>query len=451
MKIYWKYYLLLIILSTFIFALSAQASTNPSISINGELRNISPPAVIKNDRTMVPVRFIVEDEALQGEVYWDGQQQKVAMNCQGKYIEFFIGSSFARIDGKTLKFDSAPYIYQGRTYVPLRFLVEALGASVSWNSQACRVNIEFDYLPRVFAYYYYSSGKELNDNIQSFTDIAFRWYETNEYGHLYYEYKDDYQSVLEFVSGCGVNTHLSVVLMDSNKLHQLLSNSKNRKMLIGNLMDQVNKYGYDGVNIDFEFINANDAVNFTTFLKELKVSLGVNKELSVAVFARTESDRWPTGYDYTKIGATADRVVVMAYDYHYKTSAAGAVAPLWWVEKVVEYMTAHIPPQKIFLGMATYGYDWSSNGGAQTVTAEKLAAIKTKYQVTEHFDSKSMSPYFTYRDGNGNSHEIWMENERSLQGKFDQVTEARLGGISFWRIGNGFYDLYKVLENRGTV
>ncbi|KUG04480.1 putative peptidoglycan hydrolase yvbx, not involved in spore germination [hydrocarbon metagenome] len=449
MKDNWKYSLLLVILSTFVFAFTAQASTNPGISINGELREISPPAVIKNDRTMVPVRFIVEDELLQGEVYWDGKQQKVAMNCRGKYIEFFIGSSYARVDGQTLRFDTAPYIYQDRTYVPLRFLVEALGASVSWNSQACRVNIQFDYSPRVFAYYYYSSGKELNDNIRYFTDIAFRWYETNEYGHLSYEYKDDYQAVLDLVSRHNVKTHASVVLMDSSKLHQLLSNSQNRKMLIGNLMDQVNKYGYDGVNIDFEFINAGDAAHFTTFLKELKAVLGAEKELSAAVFARTESDQWPTGYEYAKIGQIADQVVVMAYDYHYKTSSAGAVAPLWWVEKVVDYMTARIPAHKIMLGMATYGYDWSSNGSAQTITAEKLAGIKEKYQVTEHFDSKSMSPYYTYSDEYKNSHEIWMENERSLKGKLDKATGARLGGISFWRIGNGFYDLYQLLGKQG--
>ncbi len=446
MKSNWKYSLLLVLLSTLIFTVSAQASTNPAISINGELRTLSPPAVIKNDRTMVPVRFVIEDEALKGQVYWDGQQQKVAMDCQGKYIEFFIGSSYARVDGQTLKFDTAPYIYQDRTYVPLRFLVEALGASVSWDSRACRVNIQFDDCSQVFAYYYYSSGPELTDNIKYFTDIAFRWYETDGNGHLNFEYKDDYQAVLDFVRGYDVKTHASVVLMDSSKLHQLLSSSQNRKMLIGNLLDQVNKYGYDGVNIDFEFINASDAAYFTTFLKELKASLGENKELSVAVFARTESDQWATGYDYARIGEIADQVVVMAYDYHYKTSSAGAVAPLWWVQKVVDYMSETIPAQKILLGMATYGYDWSSNGSAKTITAQKLAVIQKQYQVTEHFDSQSMSPYYTYLDEYNNYHEIWMENVRSLSSKFNEAIGGGLGGISFWRIGNGFYDLYEVLE-----
>jgi len=115
-------------------------------------------------------------------------------------------------------------------------------------------------------------------------------------------------------------------------------------------------------------------------------------ELSVAVFARTETDKWATPYQYAEIGKIADKVVVMSYDYHYKTSSAGAVAPLWWVENVCDYMTARIPKEKILLGMATYGYDWSSNGTAQTITSSKMTALQSKYSVAEHFDTASQSP-----------------------------------------------------------
>lgn len=451
MKSIWKYSLLLVFLSILFWVGNGiQASIQPSISINGQLKELSPPAMLKDNRTMVPVRFIIEDDSLQGEVFWDSAQQKVAMNCRGKYIEFFIGQKTARVDGQSKNFDVAPYIHQDRTYIPLRFLAENLGAQVSWNSLYRRANIQFDYRPRVMAYYYYSSGQELKDSIKYCSDIAFRWYECNGQGHLNYEYKDDYASVLEYVRSHKVKTHASVVLMDSNQLHQLLSSSTNRKLLIGNLMDEVKKYGYDGVNIDFEFIKSTDKNNFVTFLRELKTALGPDLELSVAVFARTAKDSWPTGYDYVEIGKTADQVVVMAYDYHYPSSAAGPVAPLWWVGEVVDYMQACMPKEKILLGMPTYGYDWSSGGGAQSITASKLAALKDKYKVSEHFDNESMSPYFTYWDEQGQSHQIWMENQKSLQSKLNTAIEAKVGGISFWRIGNGFYDLYEVLDQSGS-
>jgi exoribonuclease R len=72
-----------------------------------------------------------------------------------------------------------------------------------------------------------------------------------------------------------------------------------------------------------------------------------------------------------------------------------------------------------------------------------------KYKVSEHFDNESMSPYFTYWDEQGQSHQIWMENQKSLQSKLNTAIEAKVGGISFWRIGNGFYDLYEVLDQSG--
>lgn len=426
---------------------AASALSYPKISIDGENKELSPPPIITQDRIMAPIRMVIEDQALQGQVYWDGNTKKIAIDCRGKYMEFYIGSNQAKVDGKTVIFDAAPLIYQDRTYVPLRFLAETLGATVSWNSKMQRVSINFDYRPQVFAYYYYSSRSELLDNIELFTDIAFRWYETDAYGRLSYEYQDKYSEMLNLARNYGIKTHASVALMDGEALHGLLSSPQNRQLLIGNLLNEVNVHGYDGVNIDFEFIKADDSSYFNEFLGELKTALGSNKELSVAVFARTKADKWPTAYDYARIGEIADKVVVMAYDYHYRTGPAGAVAPLWWVENVVEYMISKMPASKIMLGMATYGYDWSSSGSCHTITADKLRAILSQYEVEEHFDKASMSPYYTYEDEQGNSHEIWMENEASLNGKWDEAITNRLGGISFWRIGNGFDDLYKILEN----
>ena len=109
--------------------------------------------------------------------------------------------------------------------------------------------------------------------------------------------------------------------MGSDVLHTLLSSKSNRTRLINGLVQEVKKSGYDGVNIDFELMAASDAGNFTAFLRELKQALGAEKELSVAVFGRTGKEKWPTPYQYDKIGQIADSVVVMAYDYHYTTSA----------------------------------------------------------------------------------------------------------------------------------
>jgi hypothetical protein len=448
----------LAILGVFIFTYLASGFTAPVLVIDHKTRNVDPPPQISNNRTMVPIRFIVEDDAIKGEIFWNAKLGKVAMNCQGKYIELFLGSNKAMVDGKVLYLDAAPYIFAGRTYVPLRFIAEAMGAKVEWKPATQEVAIDFSkksnidpgqeaVQPKtVFAYYYYRCFDELKANSHLFTHIAFRWFETDGQGRLFYEYQDDYDSILRYTREKGIKNHASVVLMDKAQLHQLLSSPKNRANLIGNILDIVKKKNYDGVDIDFEFIDPADGPYFTLFLQELKTSLGSDKQLSAAVFARTAADKWATPYEYKKIGEVVDFLVVMAYDHSYKTSAPGPVAPLWWVEQVVDYMKANIPRAKILLGMPTYGYDWANGIKTSTVTAERLAKLKQTYQLNESFDQKSCSPFFSYYDSNGRLHQIWMENHTSLKAKYNLAANNQLGGISFWRIGNGFTDLYRILE-----
>jgi len=441
--------IVLAILGSLLFTYIAAGSVIPRIVIDGKTIFAEPAPRIDNNRTMVPIRFIVEDEALKGEVFWDARQQKVAVNLRGKYIELFIGSKKAAIDGKTVYLDAAPYIYQGRTFVPLRFIAEAAGAEVEWKESTQEVIIDFEPAAAdriVFAYYYYRSFAELKANAHLLTDISFRWFQTDGEGRLFYEYQDDYDQILKFTQKQGIKTHAGAALMDRNALHQLLVSPENRARLIGNLLDRVKRDNYDGVNIDFEFIDPADAGYFTLFIKELKTSLGPEKQLSVAVFARTAGDNWATPYEYKKIGEIADLVVVMAYDYSYKTSAPGPVAPLWWVEKTVAYMTANIEPEKILLGIPTYGYDWADGQKTTTVTGDKLAQLKQAYKLNETFDTKSWSPSYTYWDSNGQFHQIWMENQASINAKYDLAIKNNLGGISFWRIGNGCSDLYNILS-----
>ncbi len=439
--------IILVLLGIFGYCADARADPEVKIRIEGKLRELSPPAQIINNRTMVPIRFIIEDEALNGKVYWDEKESKVALDCKGRYIEFVIGEKKALLDGEMKYFDAAPYINRDRTFVPLRFLVENLGAIVSWKSQEREVGISFNYTPKIFAYYYYHGFDELKKNAHLFTDVAFRWFATNERGELFYEYQDDYEEILQFCQGESIKTHASVVLMEKEPLHKLLSSKESRQRLCANLLDKVNGGSYDGVNIDFEFIDPTDAEKYCTFLRELKTYLGTEKCLSVAVFAKTGKENWPSAYDYEKIGQIVDQLIVMAYDYSYINTDPGPIAPLWWVEDVLSYASRKVPREKILLGLPTYGYDWAPDLPASTVTGKKLQKIASRYTLKENFDESSMSPCFYYYDDKKILHQIWMENNKSIREKLLLANNSRIGGISFWRIGNDFNELYELLEN----
>lgn len=418
---------------------------NPKVIIDGRKIDFNPPCQLVNDRIMVPLRFMLEDKSFDGQVYWNNDLRKVEFACLDRHIELYIGDKTVLVDGKKYYLDTAPYIYNDRAYISLRFLAERLGFNVDWNNGKKEVHISTGTIAEVFAYYYYTPISEYVQNIHLFSDVVYRWFMADGKGELYYEYSDNYKKVLEIADQNGVKKHASVFLIGEDGLHELLSSKENRLRLIGNLVKKVETDKYDGINIDFELIAPSDGGLFTTFLRELRNSLDPQKMLSVAVSARTGKENWPIAYQYDQIGKIADVVVVMAYDYSYSGSSPGPIAPLWWVNEVVIYMQDNIEREKILLGLPTYGYNWAKTG-TTAITAEKLAHLRKQYQLDDHFDEKSQSPYYTYNDAEGVFHEIWFENEKSLKPKLDIVKDNNLRGISFWRIGTGCQGLYNLLS-----
>ena len=103
-----------------------------NLSVNGVISEKDAAPVIRNDRTLVPIRFITE--SLGGKVAWNGITKTVTLTIDGKEIKMTIG--------KTLeKYGVAPVIIDGRTFVPVRFVADELGAAVAWDDATKTVTI----------------------------------------------------------------------------------------------------------------------------------------------------------------------------------------------------------------------------------------------------------------------------------------------------------------------
>ena len=95
--------------------------------------------IIRNDRTMLPARFVAE--ALGASVEWDEAAQKVTITKENTVIEITIGSNIAFVNGMEVILDSPAFIENSRTYLPLRFIAENLGAEVEWNQELQQIYI----------------------------------------------------------------------------------------------------------------------------------------------------------------------------------------------------------------------------------------------------------------------------------------------------------------------
>jgi len=106
-----------------------QLPANPIfLFINGSIYNAN--IIIENDRTLVPLRFI--SETLGAQVDWDNATRKVTITDGGNKIELVIGNNKPTLNGKVVQIDVAPKIFSDYTYVPLRFVAEALNCTVEW-------------------------------------------------------------------------------------------------------------------------------------------------------------------------------------------------------------------------------------------------------------------------------------------------------------------------------
>jgi len=93
--------------------------------------------VVRSGRAIVPVRVV--SEALGAAVQWLSQGRQVVVRAGERQVRLTLGSRAAQVDGRAVSLDVAPYVEQGRTMVPLRFVGEGLGFAVRYETRTASV------------------------------------------------------------------------------------------------------------------------------------------------------------------------------------------------------------------------------------------------------------------------------------------------------------------------
>ena len=142
---------------------------------------------------------------------------------------------------------------------------------------------------------------------------------------------------------------------------QLLTDPEGQAMLIQSVERTMLNKGYRGLDVDFEYLPADLAQPYAAFITALRARLApYGWPVTVAVAPKRSSDQpglLYEGHDYPALGAAADFVLLMTYEWGYTYGPPMAVAPLPQVQQVLSYALSVIPAEKLFLGVPTYGYD----------------------------------------------------------------------------------------------
>lgn len=237
-------------------------------------------------------------------------------------------------------------------------------------------------------------------------------------------------------------------------LHGFLTDPEARQRAVNNILEGLNLWGMNGVNLDFENVLPEDREHLTAFVRELSERLAP-KGLLVTLSVPAKTSNNPTNplvgaFDYSALGRYADQIMIMTYDEHYRLGPPGPVASIGWVERVVKYASSVIPPGKILLGLSAYGYDWpASGGGARALTYFDAMAVAQKNGASVRWEPTHKVPYFTY----GGGRQVWFENRYSLSYKLELVKQYGLGGTVMWRLGQedpGVWQVFGDTLNYGT-
>ena len=194
---------------------------------------------------------------------------------------------------------------------------------------------------------------------------------------------------------------------------------------------------FDGIQIDFEAVARDDAQSFFDFLKELKSRLPAGKTLSVAVPARTRLVA--DAYDYARIAAIVDRIIVMAYDEHWSTSAAGPVASLPWCARVAEHARSVVEDGKVVMGLPLYGRAWQDKRLAKALRFRNVQELLAEKNGTPGY-APELGAYFEYSESV--VVKVFFDDLRTILERLRLYREKEIGSVSFWRIGQGPPELW---------
>lgn len=225
-------------------------------------------------------------------------------------------------------------------------------------------------------------------------------------------------------------------------IHRMLINERARGNLIANIVDTITEMGYEGVNIDFEFILSEDRDNFTQFVGDVTTAVDeLGYEVTVDLAPKTSSTQSGLlyeGKDYMGLGNASNRAFAMTYEWGYTYGPAMAVAPINKVRQVLEYAITQIPSEKISMGIPNYGYDFTQpyiRGESKAKTIGNIEAVNIAINNNSiiMFDEISKTPFFSYVEDNV-THEVWFEDARSIWEKYKLIKEYNLYGFGCWQI-----------------
>ena len=251
---------------------------------------------------------------------------------------------------------------------------------------------------------------------------------------------------------------------DGNLIHPILTNPSIRKKFIADLIDTLQLYHLQGVNIDFEELTEPNNGTLTGFQKELFEAFH-EKSLLVTMDVVPKNE----DYDLKALSEFNDYIVLMAYDQFNNSTGPGPISDQKWIEEMLDWASDRMDPSKIILGVAAFGYDWTVDDNGNQLKKHTVESVTyfdaiNKAKVVNadiDYDNNNYNLNYGYIESGLNDdgvlekskHEVWFTDAATTFNILRFSDNYTTAGTALWRLGSedarlwDFYD--RDLSNGG--
>lgn len=220
-------------------------------------------------------------------------------------------------------------------------------------------------------------------------------------------------------------------VFNGHTLSVIFRNNVLKKRLINSLIHQCKSNHFVGINIDFEELKESSDEYLISFMADMSKAFRA-QGLSVT----QDIEPFNSDYNIKELARYDDYVFVMAYDEHNMLSDAGPISSQSWIESSIDYATRDIPESKVVLCLASYGYDWTSQGdNNETLSYRDALSIASDTEARINFDENNYNLSFAYRDDDDVTHTVFFTDAATSFNAMRFGTEYGLAGFSVWRLG----------------
>jgi cellulose synthase/poly-beta-1,6-N-acetylglucosamine synthase-like glycosyltransferase/peptidoglycan/xylan/chitin deacetylase (PgdA/CDA1 family)/spore germination protein YaaH len=229
---------------------------------------------------------------------------------------------------------------------------------------------------------------------------------------------------------------------NGDNVHRIIISPENRKIFIESLVNALNNYQFQGINIDLEDLSAETTDEYLIrFQQELFMALHKENLLVTQDIIPFDND-----YNIKLLSRYNDLIFLMGYDEHNDMSYPGTIAAQAWIAKALEEIRKSMSPSNVVLCIPAYGYDWAKDCQGVDISYQDAITTSLLEDAEITYDNNTSNLFYSYTDDSNLSHQVYFTDAITDFNLIRASEDFGAAGVAIWRLGSEDSRLWKFFD-----